>query len=113
MKIYQDSRFIRSGQYVICITDVVVDFGIIDTQLEFTVRGKARCADGDEFDESIGKRLAETRASKKVYSRVDKMYRDILKAMENDFNIIKSDAERVKLLLDKESKHLTELESKF
>lgn len=113
MKIYQDSRFIRSGQYVICITDVVVDFGIIDTQCEFTVRGKARCADGDKFDESIGKRLAETRASKKVYSRVNKMYNSLIKRMENDFNIVKSDAERVKLLYDKESKHLTELESKF
>lgn len=113
MKIYQDSRFIRNGQYVICITDVVVDFGIINAHQEFTVRGKARCADGDKFDESVGKRLAETRASKKVYSRVNKMYNALIKEIEADLNTVKSDANRVQSLFEKESEHLVELESKF
>lgn len=113
MKIYQDSRFIRSGKYVICITDVVVDFGILEESVAFTVRGKARCADDDEFDFSVGKRLAETRASMKVYSRVGKMYRNILNEIERTLDTVTSDAMRVKLLLDNEAKHLYELESTF
>lgn len=113
MKIYQDSRFIRNGNYVICITDVTVDFGILEEQVTFTVRGKARCADGDKFDFSIGKRLAETRASKKVYSRVCRMYKGILDEMARAFNTVVLDAERVQFLLDKESDHLYELESTF
>lgn len=113
MKIYQDSRFIQSGQYVICITDVVVDFGILGDSAAFTVRGKARCADGDKFDFSVGKRLAETRASRKVYSRVDKMYKKLLGEITRTLDTVTADATRVKLLLDEESKHLYELESTF
>lgn len=113
MKIYQDSRFIQSGKYVICITDVTVDFGILGEQAAFTVRGKARCADDDEFDFSVGKRLAETRASMKVYSRVGRMYRDILNEMEHTLNTVMADAERVQYLFNKEVDHMDELESKF
>ena len=113
MKIYQDSRFICSGKYVICITDVVVDFGILGEQAEFTVRGKARCADDDEFDFSVGKRLAETRASMKVYSRVARMYRDILNEMERTVNTVAEDADRVEYLFYKEVDHMKELKSKF
>lgn len=41
---------------------------------EFTVRAKARCNASDTFDETIGKRIAESRAKAKMFAIAGKIW---------------------------------------
>lgn len=42
---------------------------------EFTVKAKARCNASDTFDETIGKRIAESRAKTKMFKTASKVWR--------------------------------------
>lgn len=48
---------------------------------EFIVKAKARCNKEDEFDEVIGKRIAESRAKVKAFSIAARMWECITRAM--------------------------------
>ena len=60
--------FINSVSY-----DTEENFGICKSK----VYGKAKAADGDEFDEKFRKRLAKTRAQEKAFIAANDLYCDI------------------------------------
>ena len=57
-------------------------FPFISYDGEFIVKAKARCNKEDEFDEVIGKRIAESRAKVKAFSIARRMWASITKAMK-------------------------------
>lgn len=57
------------------------EYGVI----MFTTEGMAQCADGDTFDESLGKKLALTRAQRKAFSNADEFYGNLCDITENVF----------------------------
>lgn len=48
---------------------------------EFTVKAKARCNNTDTFDETVGKRIAESRAKAKMFSIAQRVWGECYKAL--------------------------------
>lgn len=74
MKIYQKSSFTVKGNKITCKIDctlVLFMFGEPEHKLEisFSQLGVAICSPEDKFDEDFGKKLAERRASIRVYKK--------------------------------------------
>lgn len=57
-------------------------FPFISYNGEFIVKAKARCNKEDEFDEVVGKRIAESRAKVKAFSIAARMWECITRAMD-------------------------------
>ena len=76
---------------------------------QFTVRAKARCNTSDTFDETIGKRIAESRAKAKMFAIASKIW------LECSTSLLKASQECSKTMtacLDEHSmeiKHVREL----
>lgn len=75
MKIYQNSTFVRTDNKIVCtINCKYVPYfcgkPIEDKAIEFTVSDYAKCHPDDDFNETYGQRLAETRASIRVYRKI-------------------------------------------
>lgn len=48
---------------------------------QFTVRAKARCNASDTFDETVGKRIAESRAKAKMFSIAQRVWGECYKVL--------------------------------
>ena len=75
MKIYQTSSFVQEDEKVICTIDCKVVPWLCGEPLEseafeFSVSAHAKCSPADDFDLTTGKRIAETRASLKVWRTI-------------------------------------------
>lgn len=53
----------------------------------FTVTAKAKCAPDDTFDETIGKRIAESRAKSKAFRIAKNVWSCIAEKLLNEYNI--------------------------
>ena len=72
MKVYQESSFSIDGRKIVCTISCRLAFSIYGEkeprlEINFKERGVAMCSPEDEFNEDFGKKLAERRASIKVY----------------------------------------------
>ncbi len=75
MKIYQESSFVKDGNKIICtiackFVPYFCGHPVEDKAVEFSVSDYAKCHPDDEFNETFGQHLAETRASIRVYRKV-------------------------------------------
>lgn len=59
---------------------------IYKSYIVFTVRGMAKCCPSDVFDESIGRRIAESRAKSKAFKIIKNFWRNIAQAFYNEYN---------------------------
>lgn len=48
----------------------------------FEVKGISKCLEGDAFDETLGKRIAESRAKVKMYRMAEAIYKDVADCIE-------------------------------
>lgn len=55
-------------------------FGYFDTQYKFI--GKAVLAEGDEYDEELGKKIAESKAKKKLFAKELKLNAEFIKTLQ-------------------------------
>lgn len=69
------------------------------------VTAKARCNAEDEFNEEVGKRIAESRAKAKLYSIASRVYEDLVKELEPYYQLAKDIKLACEDELNKELKH--------
>lgn len=108
MKIYQKTKFHQSGNVVVCIMTAKVN--AFSTSFNAgSVRGIARCAPEDEFDLDKGKRIAESKATQKMYNRISSTLNKCLKETYKDVEYLKGELVRIAELQDAEEKHFEEI----
>lgn len=108
MKIYQEINFHQSGNVVVCvITAKINTFGV--TFKVNPVRGIARCAPEDQFDLGKGRRIAESRATQKLYKRISSALNDALKGTYKDIEYLKNELIHVAKLQETEERHFEEV----
>lgn len=76
---------------------------------EFTVIAKARCNSTDTFDESLGKKIAESRAKAKVFRISARVYNCIKKDIKNKFDELRLKELACENEMEVEVKHINEL----
>ena len=54
--------------------------------IRFTVKGVAKCAPEDKYDEVLGKHIAEAKAKQKAYSIAYRIFNYISNAIDDDMN---------------------------
>lgn len=84
-------------------------FPFIKNDDTFKVIGKARCAEGDTFDETLGKRIAESRAKKKAFYIAARVWFECVKKFSSAYSTCMAYSEANYKAVDKEIKHLKEL----
>lgn len=108
MKIYQKTKFHQSGNVVVCIMTAKVN--AFSTSFNAgSVRGIARCAPEDEFDLDKGKRIAESKATQKMYNRIGSNLNKALKVTAQDLDEIKSELAKLASMKDVEERHFDEI----
>ena len=76
---------------------------------EFTVTAKARCNSNDTFDETIGKRIAESRAKAKAFKIAKNAWSCIAKDLTEKANMVSTLAKNCEAMEEIESNHVKEL----
>ena len=76
---------------------------------EFTVTAKARCNPNDTFDETIGKRIAESKAKTKAFKIAKNVWSCIAKGLTEKANIANTMAKNCAAMEEIESNHVKEL----
>ena len=76
---------------------------------EFIVKAKARCNKEDEFDEVVGKRIAESRAKAKAYRTAYKFWSICAKNIGNMVRFCNSTSSACAAAMIKEGEHIKEL----
>lgn len=82
---------------------------LVDFFGKFTVKAIARCNKDDEFDEVIGKRIAESRAKTKAYRTAHKFWSICAKNISNMAESCYSTASACSVAFVKESDHVKKL----
>ena len=129
-KLKTESKFIVNpeNRVVICVMDVdaqlhefkswyMVDYDdwkvkapmVKNSYGKFTVKATARCNPNDTFNETIGKRIAESRAKVKAFRIAKNIWSCITKKLFNEYNISMEMYENCKAMEKFESNHVKEL----
>lgn len=76
---------------------------------QFTVRAKARCNASDTFDETVGKRIAESRAKAKMFNIAWKVWRECEDALVDMAQECQKTSQACVTAMDIENNHVLEL----
>ena len=76
---------------------------------QFTVRAKARCNASDTFDETVGKRIAESRAKVKMFNTAWKVYRECEDALVDLAQECQKSSQACVAAMNIEDNHVLEL----
>lgn len=76
---------------------------------EGTFKGIARCTPEDQFDLEKGKRIAESKATKKLYNRLTSSLNRELREVFKDVDFFKNELMRMADLKQAEEKHFEEI----
>lgn len=75
----------------------------------FSVIGKAKLNPEDKFNEVKGKRIAESRAKHKAYSRANTIINSLIESAEKQLQAAKKYANQLDTCKNRESEHINEL----
>lgn len=75
----------------------------------FVVKGVARCNSQDTFNETIGKRIAESRAKKQAYAIATRVFNYCAQILENKAMEFKALAGNNSIVAHREEEHIKEL----
>lgn len=81
----------------------------VDYTGHFTVKAKARCNVSDTFNETVGKRIAESRAKAKAYKVAARFWNNSAKVFKNLVDSCKYAEKACLKALEVENKHVEEL----
>lgn len=79
---------------------------LVDCNGTFKVRAIARCNEEDNFDEEIGKRIAESRAKGKAFATAAKVYKEIEKYFLNCAALVNESVEACEQTMKVEEAHV-------
>lgn len=100
-KVFNDKVVVCTLKYSVQYPDVY--FG---SNAEFyTVTGKAKCSDYDIFDLETGKRIAESRATLKLYKIIKNYMRAYMRDVKNKLISITDDYGKINRMIDTENHH--------
>ena len=110
MKIYQNSTFTREDNKITCTIDCkYVPFfcgrPMEEKAIEFKVSDYSKCHPDDTFDETYGQRLAETRASIKVYKKVKTILEENAKRICLEVDEVNQDFRKIEYLIADTEQH--------
>lgn len=128
-KVVTDPKFIVKPENKVVICNMRVDMKLMDSELWPVVRGqwwitkapkvndfggfvvtaKARCNSVDTFDETVGKRIAESRAKAKAFKIAKNVWNCIAKELYNNSKLAEERAKNCKIVEEVELKHVKEL----
>lgn len=113
------SNFLNDGKSILIPTTIIGKLKKVfkddsyNTSKEYIFSATAHCNPEDKFDESIGKKIAQTKMRLKVYNRMrdvnDVLLNEITR-LSNNYNYA---SEKTDFLIQREKKHLKELGSKI
>lgn len=107
MKIHTRNKFHISGNVTVCILSAGV---VLNGHTAYiTTRGIARCSSGDVFDEEIGKRISESKASIKMYNKIEKLAKTRIAQYNKIIDTYNTDLEKLNEIWNKEIQHLDNL----
>lgn len=104
MKIHTKNKFHISGNVTVCVLSAVIMLNGTTTYM--TTRGIARCSGGDVFDEETGKRISESKASIKMYNKIEKFIKTRVARHNKVISIYNTDLEKLNEIRNKEIQHL-------
>ena len=108
--LYVDTQLSKHPAWVSISQDFFAKrFPFISYGGEFIVKAKARCNKEDEFDEVIGKRIAESRAKTKAYRTAYKFWSICAKNIGNMVKFCNSTASACSVAFCKEEDHVKKL----
>lgn len=128
-KVVTEPKFIVKPENKVVICNMRVEMKLMDSELwpvvrgewwstkapkvndfgEFVVTAKARCNSVDTFDETIGKRIAESRAKAKAFKIAKNVWNCIAKELYNNSKLAEERAKNCKIVEEVELKHVKEL----
>lgn len=76
---------------------------------EFVVTAKARCNSVDTFDETVGKRIAESRAKAKAFKIAKNVWDCIVEGLYNSTKVAEERAKNCKIVEEVELRHVEKL----
>lgn len=110
MKLYQTTEFgVYNDKVVKCTIDCKLVYADGQAEVYFMVTGIAKCHEDDKFDEKLGKKIAEAKASKKAYETAIRHLEGFKKAIMSTLEVTNEDIERVDTMLTTEEKHLSNI----
>ena len=71
----------------------------------YTITGKAKCSDYDFFDLETGKRIAESRATLKLYKIIKNRMRDYMRAVKDELITLTDDYGKINRMIYTEDHH--------
>lgn len=128
-KVVTDPKFIVKPENKVVICNMRVDMKLMDSELwpvvrgqwwiikapkvndfgEFVVTAKARCNSIDTFDETVGKRIAESRAKAKAFKIAKNVWNCIAKELYNNSKLAEERAKNCKIVEEVELRHVEKL----
>lgn len=110
MKLYQTTEFgVYNDKVVKCTIDCRLVYADGQAEAYFTVTGVAKCHEDDKFDEKLGKKIAEAKASKKAYETAIRHLERVKKVLLTTLMVTDEDIERADTMLMTEEKHLNNI----
>ena len=97
-----------NDKVVVCILNYRVqypnkDWGHFDKY--YTVTGKAKCSYYDIFDLETGKRIAESRATLKLYKTIKNRMRAYMRDVKDELISLTDDYGKINRMIDTEDRH--------
>lgn len=83
------------------------------TKAMFTVTAIAKCDPRDNFDEKVGKRIAESKALIKAYNVYKALVKDAIKATKSELEAFENFEKKVLRVKEREIEHLVCLEKTY
>lgn len=100
-KVFNDKVVVCTLKYSVEYPDVY--FG--SNEEFYTVTGKAKCSYYDIFDFETGKRIAESRATLKLYKIIKNYMRNYMREVKNGLISITNDYGKINRMIDTEDRH--------
>lgn len=108
MKIYQfNTLFAHFNNETLCTINARVELHT-GTYL-FFAQGKSKCHPDDKFDPELGRRIAESRASSKLYLKIHKEIVKQAYLIRKDYQILMKESKRIFDIAMKEEEHYCKL----
>lgn len=109
-----DKKFIVNNRTIICLMRCSTGLrrsefpGVRLSQFPYVViaTSKTTCSPNDKFDEALGKKIAETKAMKKVFAQVWRHYKNLLFLSHKQEDAIKNKILALSTAAQHENNHL-------
>ena len=97
----------EDAKTVACVVELTVESG--GNYFPFKASGKAKCSEHDTYDETVGKRIAYTRAKIKALVNIKRCHKVALKEAGDIYESMKANASKIQGCINAETESLKRL----